>query len=134
MEHVGKVPLIIREKIPNFDVDRPDYKTEHITHALPFYRSNSKKFGVAYVHRIRSGRHHCYRNRITQEMEYSHTSLSLWCGGCGGIGGKDPRGQIFAEAPEKSVFCATCEGRAVGAGMYGARLINGRFVLYKPRI
>ena len=29
-------------------------------------------------------------------------------------------------------LCATCEGRAIGAGYYGDRIINGSPVLFEP--
>lgn len=43
-------------------------------------------------------------------------------------------GVLLAIVPENEVLCATCEGRAIGAGQTESRLINGHMVKYAPRI
>jgi hypothetical protein len=91
--------------------------------ALPFFRTYRGQL----IHRVRSGRIYLY------DGEYSHTSVSFWCGNTGSQSPKKP-GEFFAEAPERAVHCAICEGKAVGAGMCGARVICGRTVLFQPRI
>lgn len=98
-----------------------DTRIKPITMALPFYRKKQGK----YVHRVRSG------SLFTIHAK-PHMSFTFWCGNSGHISEKG--GQLFANPPEHSVFCATCEGRVIGAGLEGARKILGRTVLYSPRI
>ena len=100
------------------NVDR--LKTIPLTRALPYFKSSNAN--SKYFHRVRSGaRHECLG---------IHYSISFWCGGGGFIGKK---GRLYAELPEDAVLCATCEGRAIGAGMDKTHTINGRFVKYSPR-
>lgn len=42
-------------------------------------------------------------------------------------------GFLFEHAPEGEVLCATCEGRAIGAGQDDSHQINGRMVRFAPR-
>lgn len=42
------------------------------------------------------------------------------------------KGRMYAEIPEDGVMCATCKGKTVGAGLEGARDINGQAVMYQP--
>lgn len=41
--------------------------------------------------------------------------------------------KFFDVPPDRAIHCATCEGRAIGAGKDGARIIAGRTVLFSPR-
>jgi hypothetical protein len=91
-----------------------------ISHSLPFFKS---KQGGKYYHRVRSAGFHKLGNR-------PHISISFWCGNSGFIGEK---GALYKEVPEDGVLCAVCEGKAVGAGLDGVRIINGRKVMYSPR-
>lgn len=108
----------------------PDHKTERVTKCLPFYRRGPLRL----VHRVREAW------LFYRQEKFSHMAVQFWCGNVGYMGGKPKRGgrgddrpSLFAVAPEHAMFCATCEGRAVGAGMDGARKINGRPVLFQPR-
>lgn len=97
-----------------------------VTKALPFYRSRQGR----YVHRVRSGLLHKLGHRDP------HASYTMWCGQHGFIsrmkdGGM--KGELFAVVPAGSVLCATCEGRAVGAGLLGAPIIGGHPVKFSPR-
>jgi hypothetical protein len=94
-----------------------------VTHCLPFYRS---RFG-RYVHRIRSGKNHLYDKKVT------HISLDFWCGGGGFLSTKE-KGELFAQPPDGSVLCSTCEGRAIGSGWFCAPIINGHAVKFSPRL
>jgi hypothetical protein len=60
-----------------------------------------------------------------------HTSIGFWCGSSGFFG--EGHGKLYDEIPKGEVLCATCEGKAIGAGEDGARVINGRDVMYSPR-
>lgn len=103
----------------------PHIGTIHVTAALPFVQSSS---GL-YVHRVRSGMIHLWKGA------YSHTTFQAWCGQIIGVGArrKSRGGSLLAEPPERGVFCATCEGRATGAGQLPTHRIAGRFVKFAPR-
>ena len=88
--------------------------------ALPYYLSRRGK----YVHRVRYGYH------FWRDGKYTHAAVTFWCGNNGFIGHK---GRLLATVPPGAVLCATCEGRAIGAGQNGSRRINGREVCYSPR-
>ncbi len=98
-----------------------------ITFALPYFRT---PYGT-YIHRVRSGAMHEW------DGELSHVHFRFWCGGAGfaqhRVGRKVRPGELFAQAPEGAILCATCEGRAIGAGMEGSHKINGRMVRFSPR-
>jgi len=91
--------------------------------SLPFYKGRR---GI-YFHRVR---------RIQQywsDGRYSHSAVDFWCGNSGGLGMGRRQGFLAAEIPDDGVLCATCEGRAIGAGQLGARTINGKPVMYSPQ-
>ena len=104
----------------------PGHTELSITSALPFFQT---PYG-AYVHRPRSG------TLFYRDGEYHHTAISFWCGGTGFMGGNKkakPDGRFFEELPANAVLCATCEGRAIGAGQTGSHQICGRVVRFSPR-
>lgn len=124
-----KVDLLLKPMPPGFRQDEI-MSCMRVTKCLPFYRRGPLRL----VHRVREA-YMFYANR-----KPSHMSVKFWCGNQGSIGGQRRRGgrgednpSLFAIAPDPAVFCATCEGRAVGAGMDGAREIHGRTVLFRPR-
>ena len=92
-----------------------------IKESLPFYKSRRGE----YIHRVRNGAIHLWKG------VYKHTVVGLWCGAHGFLGKK---GTLLESIPIEGVVCATCEGRAIGAGLFGAPRINGRTVKYSPRI
>ena len=101
---------------------RPYESVPSILRMLPFFKSsgNSK-----YYHRVRRiGNHESFGR-------YSHTHIRYLCGGTGFI--SNGKGRLFTTVPEGGVLCATCEGRAVGAGLVDNGHINGRKVAYSPR-
>ena len=65
---------------------------------------------------------------------YSHTSFSAWCGQTG-FHSKGRHGslRLTDNPPDDLPLCATCEGRAIGAGQLGATVIAGRQVIFTPR-
>lgn len=95
----------------------------HIESSLPFFYS----FKAGRVHRIRSGMFHLLHGVIT------HTSFDLWCGQHGLISPKH-RGLVTDDPPHDIPVCATCEGRAHGAGQLESRVLAGRFVVFTPRL
>lgn len=111
-----KVPLQRRKKCWH----APSVQCVDLISALPYWRSRQG----TYFHRVRSGQAHYYNGK------YSHTSFSMWCGMGGSLGKK---GFLASEVPDDGILCATCEGKAIGAGMDGARIINGRNVMLSPR-
>jgi len=98
----------------------PGHCIKSINRSLPFYLSKKGK----YFHRIRTASNHW------RDGNLSHTAIHFWCGGSGFLNGN---GRLYAEISSNGVLCATCEGKAVGAGVEGARIINGRKVMFSPR-
>lgn len=122
----GKVALICER------LHRPAHPAGIVTMALPFYRSYSGQL----MHRVRSGLVH---NLGDGEDRTNHISIHFWCGNTGFLDGRHKKGrrgggELFSETPERTVHCAVCEGKAIGAGMDGARQINGRPVLFNARM
>lgn len=120
-----KVTLEHRKPHP---MDRPTgpNRIVSLSAALPFVKG---KQGVIF-HRPRNGQIF-YRDGVL-----SHTAISFWCGGGCFIGqrsGERCGGELYDQLPDRAILCATCEGRAIGAGLLDARQINGRAVLFHPR-
>ena len=127
-----KVELQRRKREPDWSFN-PHISNISVSRCLPFYQGNPN----SYVHRIRYGTIHNWQG------EYSHTSFQFWCGGNGflrhhqrkanGSRGRIIGGLIYAVPPDKTVSCATCEGRAIGAGLTESRMIAGRMLVFSPR-
>ena len=111
-----KVKLITKDDEP---YSPNGHCSKSVKYALPYYKSRRGD----YFHRVRSA------TNYWREGDLSHTSVSFWCGNSGFVGKK---GQLYPEVPADGVLCATCEGRAIGAGLDGARTINGKKVMYSP--
>lgn len=104
-------------KIELRDDTRADpYRTTARPHPIkrmaPFLLKSSGR-----VHRVRSAQLHYHDADCWSSLW--HVSVSLWCGGTGFLHrrrtGNGPDLLRF-EPPEGMPICATCEGRAVGAG------------------
>jgi hypothetical protein len=106
-------------------------KSKRVAKMLPFY----EREGKGYVHRVRSATHHY--DYDTGELR--HTSVSFWCG----LGGfLDPAGRegktrrnpakVCSTPSPGRVVCATCEGRAIGAGQVEGNKIGDHFVKFRP--
>lgn len=100
----------------------PAVTSVHVKKALPFAESS----GGEYTHRVRNAR------MITLEGFGTHMAISCWCGQSLLIG-KRHKGRFVAEPSFGRPMCATCEGRAIGAGVDGSHKINGRMVRFQPR-
>lgn len=102
--------------------------------ALPFVLSGGGK----YVHRVRSATFHQYFSSFRGEWE-TWLAVRCWCGTSLNIGGSRRKGKplgsrMLHEPGITDVVCATCEGRAIGAGLCGAPVIAGRVVKFSPRL
>ena len=110
---------ILREKY--YLPDGADLKA--IKKSLPFIESIRGE----YVHRVK------HVSLYTSPKGNSHFIVKTWCGAsfCVGGGGK---GQcIIIEKPSSfKPVCACCEGKFVGSGQSGSRVINGNLVMYRP--
>ena len=93
----------------------------NVKRALPFVASDA---GV-YVHRVRSA-------VVYEVCGKAHMAVSCWCG-MTLLVGKRKKGRMLSEPITGRPMCATCEGRAIGAGTTGLRNINGLDVRYEPR-
>lgn len=100
------------------------YRVMDLTRSLPFFRCRQGQ----YIHRVRSGWVH-----VTDKGKPRHTSLSAWCGISGHVGNSAKPDEILNEPPIGFPICATCEGRAIGAGQTESRMICGRIVKFSPR-
>ena len=102
-------------------------KSVPVAFAYPYFRSG---FGT-YVHRVRTAITHVNKDK----RENSHVSLTAWCG-CVGFLHPTPKTKSatqWSELPDHALACATCEGRAIGAGLNSSRVINGIEVIFTPR-
>ena len=101
----------------------PNVMSVGVKKSLPYAESS----GGEYTHRVRSARLH---NMTGYEP---HTSISCWCG-MSLLVGKRHKGGFVAEPTPGRPMCATCEGRAIGAGVDGSHKINGRMARFQPRM
>lgn len=92
-----------------------------IKRSLPFVESGAGR----YTHRVKSA--------VLVELKGypSHIGVHCWCGMHLNLSHKLPS-SAFVEEPSGRPICATCEGRAIGAGQLGAREIAGRPVMFSP--
>ena len=94
------------------------------------------KRALPYVESARGSYTHRVRNAALHHLEGwpPHVSVSCWCGMSLNIGGRRTVGSKFVAVPSLGrPVCATCEGRAIGAGTDADHKINGRIVRYAPR-
>lgn len=104
----------------------PRNRDERFTYAarsLPFVESGKGR----YTHRVREfcviGIH------VPRHQPYG--AASCWCGTTVLLGNRH-RGSALVAEPSRAL-CATCEGRAIGAGQLGAQEIAGKPVIFSPR-
>ncbi|MEG1092855.1 MAG: hypothetical protein RSE38_16075 [Acinetobacter sp.] len=97
-------------------------KLTAIKRSLPFLESTR---GL-YAHRIKHVTMQTFNGK-------SHFIVKVWCGTSFCTGG-DGKGQTLFESSPTSgkPVCATCEGRYIGSGQAGDRVINGNPVMYRP--
>lgn len=100
----------------------PNVRAMNVKRALPFVASDDGE----YVHRVRSA-------VVYEWRETSHMAVSCWCG-MTLLVSKRKKGRMLSEPAEGRPMCATCEGRAIGSGIVGERIINGLDSRYNPRV
>jgi hypothetical protein len=120
----AKVKLEIKRPKP-YHFMAKGWQETAVTQCLPFYRSTQGK----YIHRVRYGKNYLRDGKV------HHIALTMWCGQGGFLGDKKANSgsELFELPPEKAICCATCEGRAIGSGMYVPPFIDGRPVCFSPR-
>jgi len=80
-----------------------------------------------YAHRVRSVAYYTSNSASRPP----HAAVKCWCGQTILVGGRRDGAHLVADVTLP--ICATCEGRAIGAGQVGAREIAGRPVMYSPK-
>lgn len=103
----------------------PDRRNTYASKSLPFVESGAGR----YTHRVRTF------SLVTMHAPTypPHAAASCWCGMTILISAKPRhRGNSLAAEPSRAI-CATCEGRAIGAGQLGTPEIAGRPVIFSPR-
>lgn len=109
---------LLRQRLPRW---RPE-SIYVISHSKPFFESGSGR----YSHRVRSAALHSICGK-------SHIAVECWCGAHFCISPRNRGSGFVAEPSMARPICATCEGRAIGAGQVGSREIAGRAVMFTPR-
>ena len=84
----------------------------------------NRSFGK-YVHRPRWG---------SIRSSYDPKWKTSWSGQCWCGQGWSLKRHLFSDkVPDGLSVCATCEGRAIGAGQLESHMINGQMVKFSPR-
>jgi len=91
-----------------------------ITRSVPYAESERG----SYCHRVRTA-------TVYTVCGKSHIAINCWCGMT--VFAAPRRGRFVAQPSHGRPLCATCEGRAIGAGTDADHKINGRIVRYAPR-
>ena len=100
-----------------------------IKSSLPFVEAGKGE----YTHRVRSATIYTVLNgNCFTPTGTTHIAAVCWCGQTILLSRKR-KSQFVVEPSEGRPVCATCEGRATGAGQLGAAEIAGRAVKYAPR-
>ena len=137
-----KVELQRKPWAPHASRHLPRAHVSILTRSLPFYRA----FMGSYVHRVRYGYHFVESADSSIPTRFA---LTMWCGSHGTIQLSDQTaarlrkhyppqrkrgGELFAVPPDRSFSCATCEGRAIGAGQTESRVLAGRMLVFSPHL
>ena len=99
----------------------PDRITD-ILHCLPFITGQAG----TYVHRVR------YAQAYYDGSTLTHMAFECWCGQ-GALMSDRKKSRLYSDPPQDRYMCATCEGRAIGAGLTESRTIAGRELMFRPR-
>lgn len=100
-----------------------------IPRALPFVESIVGE----YTHRVRSAQSFTKisSSAFWREGEI-HVAAKCWCGMTMLLSARKKTRFVAEPSPGRPI-CATCEGRAIGAGMLGTPEIAGRPVKFSPQ-
>jgi hypothetical protein len=126
MTRPEKVQLL-REKKPAWRA----HQCRPLQSSLPFYERD----GAGYVHRVRSAKLH-----YDDDGTHTHTSVQFWCGANGFLypsGTQNPKHRpavLTAQPTAGRAICATCQGRAIGAGQVGSHKSRGVMTRFKPHV
>ncbi|WP_333662751.1 hypothetical protein [Acinetobacter sp.] len=105
-------------------IKRKGWRSENlkaVKQSVPFVEARHGE----YTHRVR-------HVTLITFMNKSHFAVQCWCGMTMCMGGSGKGTGILLEIPSPNrPMCATCEGRAIGAGLLGVREIAGREVMYR---
>lgn len=105
-------------------------RVARIPRALPFVEASCGR----YTHRVRSAQSFTkIDSSVFWRAGEIHVAASCWCGMTILLSAKR-KSQFVAEPSPGRPICATCEGRAIGAGMLGAPIIAGRPVKFSPQV
>lgn len=102
-----------------------DPRETYAKRSLPFVESAGGK----YTHRVRS----VIIIALDPSNWPAHIAVRCWCGQSILISKKRHHAANRIVAEQSRVLCATCEGRAIGAGQLGAQEIGGRPVKFSPQ-
>lgn len=102
-----------------------DPRVTYAKRSLPFAESAGGK----YTHRVRS----VQIIALDPKQWPAHIAINCWCGTSILISNKRHHRDNRIVAEQSRVLCATCEGRAIGAGQLGAQEIGGRPVMFSPQ-
>jgi hypothetical protein len=121
------VPLVIDPVTPAVALAMgPGYRFASLDHAPDFVWADASLM----IHRPRSA------TVVSRGGRHAQTTYRAWCGQVFIVfPGKPEASARLSPNPPKAgkPFCATCEGRAAGAGQAGTGKFNGRPVLFRPR-
>lgn len=126
----GKVKLRDETNPAAWHNDNVGPRPVPLKRALPFFSGPGRRM----AHRVRSGSMYLHH-----DADWPTTiALHFWCGNQGFLRRTTPRrthgGFLFAAPPDDFPMCATCEGRAIGAGEPSAAfLFQQRSLLFSPR-
>ena len=98
-----------------------------VKRSLPFVESSAGK----YTHRVRSIVIMAHDEPL-RRIGIAHTAVHCWCGMTILISKKRCHSSNMLVVDPSRVLCATCEGRAIGAGQLGTAEIAGRPVMFSP--
>lgn len=103
-----------------------DARNVYAAKSLPFVESGAGR----YTHRVRS------LSLVTMHSprHQPHSAAACWCGMTVLLSPKHCHARSRLVAEPTRVLCATCEGRAIGAGQLGTPEIAGRPVMFSPRV
>jgi len=113
--------MILLEKSKEPKIANKNVQHTHAKMARPFVASDAGE----YVHRVRSVTVHTVLGK-------SHMAVRCWCG-MTQLVSKRKKGRLLDVPTAGRPMCATCEGRAIGAGQLGAQEIGGRPVKFSPQ-